>query len=100
MAEILELLKAANGLSPLAIIGLLVVVVLLLVKGRKDVSAQVKDIGDNHLQDVTKALGRIEGLLQSMFANTLAQGTYQQYLSEAYARGMTRKERRALRRAA
>jgi hypothetical protein len=41
-----------------------------------------------------------EGLLQSMFAQTLEMGTYQQYLSEAYERGMTRKEKRALRRAA
>jgi hypothetical protein len=41
-----------------------------------------------------------EGLLQSMFAQTLQSGTYQQYLREAYANGLTRKQRRALRRAA
>ena len=41
-----------------------------------------------------------DGLLPAMFANTLEQGTYQQYLSEIYVKGLTRKQRRALRKAA
>jgi uncharacterized Rossmann fold enzyme len=41
-----------------------------------------------------------EGLLQSMYADTLERGGYQQYLREAYKDGLTRKQRRALRRAA
>ena len=71
MADILFIIELAKSLSPLAIIGLLTTVILLLVKGRKDVSAQVQNLGDNHLNDVTKALGRIEGLLQSMNDNVV-----------------------------
>jgi hypothetical protein len=41
-----------------------------------------------------------EGLLQSMFEQTLQTGSYQKYLAEIYANGLTRKQRRALRRAA
>lgn len=38
-----------------------------------------------------------DGLLQTMYAQTLATGSYQQYLREAYKDGLTRKQRRALR---
>jgi hypothetical protein len=38
-----------------------------------------------------------EGLLQAMFAETLAGGGYHQYLRESYKDGLTRKQRRALR---
>jgi uncharacterized Rossmann fold enzyme len=41
-----------------------------------------------------------DGLLQSMFAQTLENGSYQQYLRETYPKGLTRKQRKALRRAA
>lgn len=38
-----------------------------------------------------------DGLLQTMYAQTLQAGSYQQYLSEAYKDGFTRKQRKALR---
>jgi hypothetical protein len=41
-----------------------------------------------------------DGLLQAMFSQTLESGSYQQYLRELYSKGMTRKQQRALRRAA
>lgn len=41
-----------------------------------------------------------DGLLQVMFAQTLEQGGYQQYLREVYAGGLSRKQRRALKRVA
>jgi uncharacterized Rossmann fold enzyme len=41
-----------------------------------------------------------EGLLQSMYAYQLKAGGYYQYLREAYPDGLTRKQRRALRKAA
>lgn len=41
-----------------------------------------------------------DGLLQAMFNQTLETGSYQKYLGEIYAKGMTRKQRRALRKAA
>ncbi len=39
-----------------------------------------------------------DGLLQAMYAQTLQAGAYQQYLREAYPDGLTRKQRKALRR--
>lgn len=41
-----------------------------------------------------------DGLLQAMYAHTAEQGGYEQYLREAYKDGLTRKQRRALRRVA
>jgi uncharacterized Rossmann fold enzyme len=41
-----------------------------------------------------------EGLLQSMYAHTLKRGGYHQYLREAYKDGLSRKQRRALRKVA
>lgn len=41
-----------------------------------------------------------DGLMQAMYATTLESGNYQQYLREAYPEGLSRKQRRALRRAA
>lgn len=38
-----------------------------------------------------------EGLLQAMYGQTLEQGGYHEYLREAYKDGMTRKQRRAIR---
>jgi uncharacterized Rossmann fold enzyme len=40
-----------------------------------------------------------DGLLQAMFAETMQNGGYHQYLREAYKDGLTRKQRRAVRRA-
>ena len=48
MTEILELLKAVNGMTPIGIITLMAIIIFLLVKGRKD----VKDLSDNHLHDL------------------------------------------------
>lgn len=52
MAEILELFKAASGMTPLGVIAMLVAVVWLLVKGRKD----VQNLGDNHLHDMPELI--------------------------------------------
>ena len=41
-----------------------------------------------------------DGLLQAMFNQTLETGSYEKYLGEVYAKGLTRKQRRALRKAA
>jgi hypothetical protein len=40
-----------------------------------------------------------DGLMQWMYAKTLETGNYHQYLREAYAQGLTRKERQAVRKA-
>lgn len=53
MDTILELFTAANNLTPLAIIGLLVGVVLILVQSMKKVDV----IRDNHLKHVDQKLG-------------------------------------------
>jgi hypothetical protein len=41
-----------------------------------------------------------EGLLQSMFAQTMERGSYYQYLAELYPDGLNRKQRRAFKRSA
>ena len=48
MNEILELIKAANGMSPLGLSALLGVIILMLVKGRQ----QVQKLTDNHLHEL------------------------------------------------
>lgn len=52
MHDIFELFKAANSLTPLAIIGLLAAAILLLAKGRKEVTAKITTIADNHLHEL------------------------------------------------
>jgi hypothetical protein len=55
--------------------------------------------GDNGADPLVVSLYG-DGLLQSMFQQTLEGGGYHQYLSEVYQNGMSRKQRRALRKAA
>lgn len=52
MSEIVELFKAANGLTPLAIMGLLAAAILLLAKGRKEVSEKMDTLANNHLHEL------------------------------------------------
>lgn len=63
MELIIELLKTANSLSPIAVIGLLVTVVLMLVKSHKKVDKiEGNDLHhiDEHLKEIAGALQRIE----------------------------------------
>ena len=79
MTEVLELLKAANGLSPLAIIGLLAVAIILMAKGRKEVNTRMDMLADNHLHEIpllvensnktVETLQRIEVRLAEGFAS-------------------------------
>lgn len=62
----MSLFALANSLSPLAIIGLLVAVVLMLVKGKEEVGGKVDLIGTNHLHDVGDKLDTIAETLQRM----------------------------------
>ena len=48
MEELQELLKAANGMSPMGIIALMATIIWLLVKGRQ----QVAKLSDNHLHEL------------------------------------------------
>ena len=52
MSEILLVLQAANGLSPLAIIGLLATAIILLTKSRREVQEKITTLTDNHLHDL------------------------------------------------
>ena len=52
MSELLELIKSANGITPLGLSALLAIIIWMLVKGKRAVTAQVQTIGDNHLHDL------------------------------------------------
>ena len=60
MEIIIELLKTASSLSPIAVIGLLVTAVLMLIKNQKN----VKKIETNDLHHVEVALEQIGDVLQ------------------------------------
>ena len=71
MEWIFSLLTAANSLTPLAVIGLLVVVIIMLVKGKKDVDTKVTAISDNHLSnlpEIAETLRRMEISMSENFA--------------------------------
>ena len=52
MNEIFDLLKAANGMSPLGIIALLAAIIAMLVKGQKTMVDKVDTLGNNHLHEL------------------------------------------------
>lgn len=52
MPELFEVIKAANGITPLGLSALLAIIVWMLVKGKRDVAAQVQTLGENHLHDL------------------------------------------------
>lgn len=67
MEWIVSVVSAANSLTPLAIIGLLVMILLLQAKNKRDVTA----ISDNHLSDmpeIAETLRRIELKLSEEFS--------------------------------
>ena len=66
MSDIIFIIELVNTLSPLGLSALLAIIIWMLVKGRKDVTAQVANIGSNHLHEVNDSLQRIEALLRSM----------------------------------
>lgn len=79
MDTILEFLKAANSLTPLAVIGMLVTVILLLVKHQKTNSAAMVTLKTNDLHELPEAvesLRRIEGLLIDMSRQQAADSAY------------------------
>ena len=69
MDTVVTLLSLLNSLSPLAVIGLLGVIIFLLVKGKERVSAQVETLATNHLHElpsIAETLRRMEETLQRM----------------------------------
>lgn len=86
MDSVIELFKAANGLTPLAVIGLLVVVILLLVKHQKTNTAAMVTLKTNDLHqlpdvvlntnEMVTALGRIESTLNDMSRQQSADSAY------------------------
>lgn len=68
MESLIGLLQTLNSLSPLAVIGLLGLVIFLLVRGKTEVSTKVDTISDNHLHEVLEVLQRIEVTLNKEFS--------------------------------
>lgn len=52
MHDLLELVKMANSLTPLAIMGLLATAIILLARGRREVNEKMTTIADNHLHEL------------------------------------------------
>ena len=52
MTEVLELLQAANGMTPLGVIALLGTIIWMLVKGQKKVVGKMDVISNNHLHEL------------------------------------------------
>ena len=70
MESLIGFIAALNTLSPLAIIGLLALVLLLQQKNKKALT----DVADNHLHDLpdmAASLQRIESLLLDIKDNTV-----------------------------
>ena len=66
MTEIFVLLSALNNLSPLAIIGLLSLVIFYQLKGHKQVDA-IRSNDLHNLEDMAEALHRLEIMLAEQF---------------------------------
>ena len=66
MDELLELLKTANGMSPLGVIALLAVIIGMLVKGQKSMAAKVDTLGDNHLHDLPVLVGNSNKMVDTL----------------------------------
>lgn len=66
MDVLLDLLKAANSLSPLAIIGLLVGVLLLQTKFKATAETQLTSIADNHLHDLPRIANVIDRIADTL----------------------------------
>lgn len=66
MTEVLELIKAANGITPLGLSALLAVIIWMLVRGKKSVAAQVRALGDNHLHSVPDIAANMERIVDTL----------------------------------
>ena len=64
MDQLITFLQHLNSLSPLAVIGLLGVIILILVRGKR----KVDKIESNDLHQVTEILQRIEVMLSREFS--------------------------------
>lgn len=65
----IELFKALNGLSPLAVIGLLAYIIYQLVSSKKEdkvVAANLISVKDNHLSDMPEIVEILRGVQGSM----------------------------------
>jgi hypothetical protein len=77
MGELKAFLDTLGGLSPLAVIGLLGVIILLQVRQRTqgaETQAKAVEISDNHLSglpEMAATLGRIESCLSDVRDNTV-----------------------------
>jgi uncharacterized membrane protein YhfC len=67
----LDLLHTLNGLSPLAVIALLTLVIYQLVRHKREL-ASMRENDLHHLPEVTDALRRIEVKLSEGFATVIA----------------------------
>ena len=77
MELLIQLLTTANSLSPLAVIGLLVTVILMLVKGHKKVEKiEGNDLHhiEGHLEQISETLQRIEVALTYVKARVNGKG--------------------------
>lgn len=64
MDWLLPLLTQLNELSPLAVIGLLGVVILLLIKGKGEMTSKVEVLQNNHLHEIAADIKAIADTLQ------------------------------------
>lgn len=68
---IVSLLTALNALTPLAIVGLLAVIIFMLVRQKSQTDNKLVSISDNHLSglpEMSEALHRIEITLEKLDA--------------------------------
>lgn len=66
MELILSLLASLNSLSPLAVIGLLGVIIFLLVKGKTATDGKVEAIASNHLHDMPELVAVVREMNETL----------------------------------
>ena len=52
LQELIELIKAANGVTPIGLSALLAVIIVMLVRGQKTVVSKMDMLSDNHLHEL------------------------------------------------
>ena len=71
MESLMSLLTLLNSLSPLAVIGLLAVIIFMMVKGKTATDVSVESLKENHLHnlpEIADSLRRIETSLAENFS--------------------------------
>ena len=71
METLVSLLAALNSLTPLAIVGLLAIIIFMLVRQKSETDTKLVSISDNHLSglpEMQETLHRIELTLERLDA--------------------------------